>query len=110
MSACSSGDNVSGAPETFTVSFDGRPMRTTAGQSVGSALVGNGITAWRATRRNARPRGLFCGIGVCFDCLVAVDGVPNQRACLVEVRDGMEIKGSGDPAAQPLAGPEGGRE
>ncbi|RAX45370.1 (2Fe-2S)-binding protein [Arthrobacter sp. AQ5-06] len=110
MSAYTSGDKLPGTPGEVTVSFDGRPIRTSAGQSVGAALVTNGITAWRDTRRRARPRGLFCGIGVCFDCLVAVDGIPNQRACLVEVREGMDIKGSCEPNVHPLAGSEGGRE
>lgn len=111
MSAYTSGDNLTGTSgEVVTVSFDGRTIRTSAGQSIGSALVTNGITAWRNTRKHARPRGLFCGIGVCFDCLVGVDGVANQRACLVEVRDGMEITGSGEPAVHPLSGSEGGRE
>ena len=37
------------------------------------------------------PRGVFCGMGVCFDCLVVVDGVPNTRACTTWVRDGMQV-------------------
>ncbi|WP_354233438.1 (2Fe-2S)-binding protein [Arthrobacter sp. UYEF3] len=110
MNAHSSGANPSSTPGEVTVSFDGRPIRTAPGHSVASALVTNGITAWRDTRKHARPRGLFCGIGVCFDCLVAVDGVPNQRACLVEVRDGMDVKGSCEPPVAPLAEPEGGRK
>ncbi|WP_284752183.1 (2Fe-2S)-binding protein [Arthrobacter sp. efr-133-R2A-120] len=76
------------------VSFDGRPLEVAPGQSVGAALTAQSITAWRATRKGERPRGLFCGIGVCFDCLLTVDGAANQRACLVEVREGMEIEGS----------------
>ncbi|MFJ3958805.1 (2Fe-2S)-binding protein [Arthrobacter sp. NPDC090010] len=74
--------------------FDGRELSAPEGQSVGAALVGNGITAWRGTRKEERPRGLFCGIGVCFDCLVEVDGVSNQRACLVPLCEGMEVRGS----------------
>lgn len=91
-----------------TISFDGGPITTAAGQSVGSALVTNGITAWRDTRKHERPRGLFCGIGICFDCLVTVDDVPNQRACLVEVRDGMKVEGSCHPApaGTEASGPE----
>ncbi len=110
MSAHSAGNNPSGTPGEIIVSFDGRLIRTAPGQSVASALVANGITAWRDTRKHARPRGLFCGIGVCFDCLVAVDGVPNERACLVEVRDGMDVRGSCEPAVAPLAETEGGRK
>lgn len=96
MSTHSSGETrpVS-TPGAVNVSFDGRPLVAVRGQNIGAALVSNGITAWRSTRKNARPRGLFCGIGVCFDCLVTVDGEANQRACLVEVQEGMEIEGSG---------------
>jgi hypothetical protein len=58
---------------------------------VGAALVDAGIRSWRTTRRNGRPRGLFCGIGICYDCLITVDGTPNQRACLVPVAEGMRL-------------------
>ncbi|WP_210725629.1 (2Fe-2S)-binding protein [Arthrobacter silvisoli] len=81
-------------PQPVTITFDGRPLTATAGQSVGAALASQGVTAWRSTRKGGKPRGLFCGIGVCFDCLVTVDGETNQRACLVEVCEGMEVEGS----------------
>lgn len=74
--------------------FDGQDLTAAPGQTVGAALVTNGVTAWRGTRKEGRPRGLFCGIGICFDCLVTVDGVSNQRACLVDLCDGMEVRGS----------------
>lgn len=95
-----------GAPANAAVvrvSFDGRPLEAVPGQSVGAALTAQGITAWRSTRKGVRPRGLFCGIGVCFDCLLTVDGAANQRACLVEVREGMKIEGScpQDPSEEP---------
>lgn len=72
--------------------FDGRPVPFTAGQSVGAALIGVGVRAWRSTRVEGRPRGLFCGIGVCFDCLITVDDVPNQRACLVPAAPGLTVR------------------
>lgn len=81
------------------VTFDGRPIMASVGQSVGGALTAAGILSWRTTRVAGRPRGLFCGIGVCFDCLIGVDGVPNQRACLIPVVDGMVLD-SGDGAGQ----------
>lgn len=74
-----------------TFLFDGRPTPYTEGQSVGAALTAAGIRSWRTTRVEGRPRGLFCGIGICFDCLVTVDGRPNERACLVPVRQGMRV-------------------
>ena len=76
----------------ITLTLDGVPLTARPGQSVGAALTDADITAWRVTRRHGRPRGLFCGIGVCFDCLLFVDGVPNQRACLVPAADGMRLE------------------
>ena len=81
----------------ISFTFNGTPLEAAPGQSVGAALTANGITAWRSTRKGGRPRGLFCGIGVCFDCLLTVDGAANQRACLVEVREGLEVDGSAAP-------------
>ncbi|HEY7013396.1 MAG TPA: (2Fe-2S)-binding protein [Streptosporangiaceae bacterium] len=75
-----------------TFSFDGVPVPFTGGQSVGAALIAAGVTSVRRTRRQGRPRGLFCGIGVCFDCLLRIDGVPNQRACLVAAGPGMVVQ------------------
>ncbi|MEE4594271.1 (2Fe-2S)-binding protein [Streptomyces sp. DSM 41524] len=77
------------------LTFDGTTVPARPGQSVGAALVAAGIVAWRTTRREGRPRGLFCGIGVCFDCLITVDGRPGQRACLVPARDGMRLSAEG---------------
>jgi predicted molibdopterin-dependent oxidoreductase YjgC len=74
---------------TVTVTFAGRTLHARDGQSVGAALTAAGVRSWRTTRRGTRPRGLFCGIGACFDCLITIDGLPSQRACLVPVRDGM---------------------
>lgn len=76
----------------FTVTFDGRSIEALPGQTVAAALWAVGVTAWRTTREGGRPRGVFCGIGVCFDCLVTVNGHPNQRACLVPVRAGDMIR------------------
>ena len=72
--------------------FDGTPVPIGPGQSVGAALVAAGIRSWRTTRIHGRPRGLFCGIGVCYDCLLTVDGRPDQRACLVPAGDGMRVE------------------
>lgn len=73
-------------------SFDGRPMTAQAGQTVGAALLAEGIRSWRTTRFGGRPRGLFCGIGVCFDCLVTVNGELNVRACLAVVAPGDVVQ------------------
>jgi predicted molibdopterin-dependent oxidoreductase YjgC len=80
---------------TVTVTFAGRTLQARDGQSVAAALTAAGVRSWRTTRRGERPRGLFCGIGVCFDCLLTIDGRPAQRACLVPVRDGMIVGETG---------------
>ncbi len=74
-----------------TFVFDGGEIAFTAGQTVGAALIAAGIYSWRTTRVAGRPRGIFCGIGVCFDCLIMIDGVPNQRACLVPAGRAMNV-------------------
>ena len=81
-------------PPIWEVTFDGRPVPAVAGESVGAALTNAGIRSWRTTRMGRRPRGLFCGIGVCYDCLLTVDGHPNQRACLTPVAPGMRLQPS----------------
>ncbi|MER7174054.1 (2Fe-2S)-binding protein [Streptomyces mesophilus] len=74
------------------VLIDGKETVAAEGQTVAGVLLGAGITSWRATRDGGRPRGVFCGIGVCFDCLVVVNGIPDVRACQRLVRDGDEIR------------------
>ncbi len=88
-------------PEDFSLDFEGRTVPARPGQSVGAALSEAGIRSWRTTRKKQRPRGLFCGIGVCWDCLLTVDDEPHQRACLVPARPGMRLRSGtfepGDP-------------
>ena len=86
----------SGSP--ITLSFDGRPIPAVVGDSVGAALTRAGVRSWRTTRRRGRPRGLFCGIGICYDCLLTVDGSANQRACLVPAADGMVVQSISEAA------------
>ena len=74
-----------------TVMVDGERMQAYLGETVAAALIArSGSTALRTTRGGSA-RGLYCGMGVCFECLVVVDGVPNTRACMTWVRNGMEI-------------------
>ncbi|MFF0204011.1 (2Fe-2S)-binding protein [Streptomyces sp. NPDC005017] len=82
---------VGAAPDTFEITFDGRTLAALPGQSVAAVLWAAGVLAWRTTRTGGRPRGAFCGIGHCFDCLVTVDGRPNLRACLVPARPGDTV-------------------
>jgi len=79
-------------PDGARFSFDGSPVPFTPGQSVGAALWASGVRSWRSTRHEGRPRGLFCGIGVCFDCLLTVDGRADQRACVTPARPGLDLR------------------
>jgi len=76
---------------TYSIVFDGRPVPAAPGQTVAAALWAAGIRSWRTTRTGGAPRGLFCGIGTCFDCLITIDGTPNQRACLIPARPDMAV-------------------
>lgn len=73
-----------------SITIDGRPATAYLGESVAAALMADGDLSTRVTADGER-RGLFCGMGVCFDCLAVVDGVPGTRACVTWVREGMEI-------------------
>lgn len=70
------------------LSVDGSPVQASAGQTLAAALTAAGRRTWNTSRRDGAPRGLYCGIGVCFGCLVVLNGRPNTRACLVRVKDG----------------------
>ncbi|MFJ4777371.1 (2Fe-2S)-binding protein [Streptomyces sp. NPDC088762] len=83
---------VGGSPvSTYPIAFDGRELPAHEGQSIAAVLWSAGILAWRTTRESGAPRGAFCGIGSCYDCLVTVNGRPNQRACLVPARSGDTV-------------------
>jgi hypothetical protein len=72
----------------FSFTFDTEPIECRDGWTVAAALTAAGIRSWRTTRHQGKPRGLFCGIGVCFDCLVTINGQPSLRACLVPASPG----------------------
>jgi predicted molibdopterin-dependent oxidoreductase YjgC len=75
----------------FEFSFEGRLVTARDGQTIGAALLAAGVRTLRITRGDGRPRGMFCGIGVCFDCLVTVDG-QTARACLCPARPGQDVR------------------
>ena len=74
----------------LSLTLDGRTVNAYEGETVAAVLLAEGHIATRKTRSGS-PRGVYCGMGVCFDCLVVVDGVPNTRACVTWVRDGMDV-------------------
>lgn len=76
---------------TLTVIVDGEPVLAYPGETVATVLLATGRRTFRHTP-HAAPRGLFCGMGICFDCLVTVDGQPDVRACMTAVQPGMVIE------------------
>ena len=74
----------------FTFSFDGRAVSAWPGESVAAALLAAGELVLR-TDEDGGPRGVVCGIGVCWECRCVVDGRPNTRACMTEARPGMAV-------------------
>lgn len=79
--------------------YDGKPVDGLEGETIAAALAAGGIKEMRHTRGGER-RGLYCGMGACFDCLVTVDGRTSQRACLTKVGDGQQVR-STQPAGTP---------
>jgi predicted molibdopterin-dependent oxidoreductase YjgC len=75
----------------FEVEVDGQRLAAQPGDTVAAVLLRAGISTFRDTR-SGRPRGIFCGMGICFDCLVAIDGLNGQRACITLARPGMRIE------------------
>jgi len=74
------------------VTIDGRLERVRAGDSVAAALFSTGIVSSRTADVSGAPRAPYCMMGVCFECLVTIDGVGNRQGCLVPVRAGMRIE------------------
>lgn len=71
---------------------DGHPLRAFRGESVAVALLSVGKRALRRTAQEREPRGVYCGIGICFDCVMTIDGQPNVRTCQTQVRPGMRVE------------------
>jgi predicted molibdopterin-dependent oxidoreductase YjgC len=80
------------AGETVPFTVDGREVRARDGDTVAAALLAAGIDHCRTTPVSGAPRAPYCMMGVCFDCLVAIDGVGNRQGCLVRVRPGMRVE------------------
>lgn len=80
------------ARPALRVRVDGREVEVPEGASAAAAMLIAGSGAIRATPVSGAPRLPYCMMGVCFDCLAEIDGVPNRQACMVRARDGMTIR------------------
>jgi predicted molibdopterin-dependent oxidoreductase YjgC len=75
----------------FEIQVDGRTVTAMPGDSVAAALLRAGVTTFSQARAS-RPLSIFCGMGVCFGCLVSIDDLPDQRACVTTARPGMRVQ------------------
>jgi predicted molibdopterin-dependent oxidoreductase YjgC len=90
--------------DQVTFTFDGLPITASVGDSVAAALLAAGIRACRTTPASGAPRGPYCMMGICFECLVRINGVGNRQGCLISVQEGMRVetqKGSHVLSAEP---------
>ncbi|MBR1744316.1 MAG: (2Fe-2S)-binding protein [Lachnospiraceae bacterium] len=78
--------------EAVTFTFDGQEMTGYLGEPIAMALKANGVMIHRYTKKEHKPRGIFCAIGRCTDCVMVVDGKPNVRTCVTPLEKGMVIQ------------------
>ena len=76
------------------VTINGRPVDVPEGAMVSAAVAIAGVAAFRRSV-GGEPRGPLCGMGICFECRVTVDGRPHVRSCQVVCRPGMEVRTDG---------------
>jgi predicted molibdopterin-dependent oxidoreductase YjgC len=73
------------------ITVDGEMIEAYEGESLAAAMLASGRRVFRHTHPEGQPRGVFCGMGVCYECLVSVAGRERVRACIVPVQDGMRV-------------------
>lgn len=79
------------AARQIMITVDGEQLTAIEGEPIAAALLAHGRKVMRHTCNRHEPRGVFCGIGRCTDCIMTVDGIPNVRTCVTPVRPGMVI-------------------
>jgi len=79
------------AARAVTILVDGKLLQALEGEMIASALTAAGIKRFRTTSKGHDPRGIFCAIGRCTDCVMEVNGHPNVRTCVTPVEPGMKI-------------------
>ncbi|MBS4024383.1 MAG: (2Fe-2S)-binding protein [Clostridia bacterium] len=72
--------------------YDGKTLEGYEGEPIAMALKANGVMVHRYTSRHSQPRGVFCAIGRCTDCVMIVDGMLNVRTCIIPLQEGMKVQ------------------
>ncbi len=81
-----------GETDRVTVTFEGERVTVPAGISVAAAVLSTGVGHTRTSAVSGSARAPYCQMGVCFECLMEIDGIPNCQACMIPVQEGMRIK------------------
>ncbi len=89
-----------GRKVTFTC--DGKAVEGYEGEPIATALKAAGIMVHRYTKKEHKPRGIFCAIGRCTDCVMIVDGKPNVRTCVTPLKEGMVVNTQYGVSAEPF--------
>ena len=84
------GEQQKGKLGTFT--YDGKELQGYEGEPIAAALKAAGVMVHRYTKKEHKPRGIFCAIGRCTDCVMVVDGKPNVRTCMTPLAEGMKVQ------------------
>lgn len=87
----------------LAVTIDGKPFAARDGDTVAATLLAAGLADCRTTPVSGSARGPFCMMGVCFDCLVVIDGQPNQQGCMIPAREGMRVERQQGARVVPVA-------
>jgi predicted molibdopterin-dependent oxidoreductase YjgC len=86
---------ILGGPKTgrvVEITVNGQKVQAIEGESIAAAMLAWGLRVSRYTIRRNQPRGIYCGIGQCTDCVMVVNGVPNVRTCVTPVSEGMVVE------------------
>ena len=75
-----------------TIYYEGPPVEAREGETIAMPLTAAGIRVFRTTEKLHDPRGVYCSMGRCSDCMMIVDGQPNVRSCVTLVKDGMRVE------------------
>jgi sarcosine oxidase subunit alpha len=77
--------------KAITLTVDGKPVTAHEGETVHAALVASDIQILGTTRKTHQNRGILCGMGICYQCRVDINGIPDQRACMTQAKGNMDI-------------------
>lgn len=84
-----------------TFHYDGKELQGYEGEPIAAALKAAGVMVHRHTKKEHKPRGIFCAIGRCTDCVMVVDGKPNVRTCVTPLEEGMSVQTQFGVSAEP---------